>query len=204
MSNQASLETSFENATSKESKQRNILRNACDRKKYVEKLVVLITRRRLAMNCVTWPEFQDFCLSLNPAIDDLLITSRSTVRSHITRIFNLYRDQIGKSLQSAQSMVHFSGDIWTSPNGKGFFGICVQWVDQEYKLQKALLALPEIAFDHSGKHQSVLLVEQIEWFNIASNLGYFVGDNHGSNDACLRELSEMLRLRYQVSESPIF
>lgn len=70
--------------------------------------------------------------------------------------------------------------------------ITAQWVDEQYKLQKALLSLPYLEGSHTGDAQSVFLFNTISEFGIAGNLGYCVSDNHGANDTALRALSRRL------------
>ncbi|EXK77326.1 hypothetical protein FOQG_17962 [Fusarium oxysporum f. sp. raphani 54005] len=44
---------------------------------------------------------------------------------------------------TTQSKINISSDLWTSPHRHGVLAVRVQWVDEDYKLQKALLGLPE-------------------------------------------------------------
>lgn len=157
-----------------------------DRTKYLEALVLLVCRRKLPFNIVTWPEFRRFCLTLNPSIESSLISSRSTLVAHITKVYNFYRDELRKKLQKANSSVHISGDLWSSPNRISFIGVHAQWVDEKYTTQNILIGLPECQFSHSGPQQASHIMELIKWFDIGCNVGYFTGDNAGSNDTCLQ------------------
>jgi len=65
------------------------------------------------------------------------------------------------NLQKAKSRIHFSSDNVVVPQigreGIGFLGVTAQWVDEDedededevYTLQKALLGMPEVQYDHS-------------------------------------------------------
>ena len=79
----------------------------------------------------------------------------------------------------------------------GVLAICVQWVDAQYQLQKALLGLPECQYSHSGDTQAGLIAEVLRSFNI-TKLGYHTSDNATSNDACLESLSEILQAKHNV------
>jgi hypothetical protein len=59
-------------------------------------------------------------------------------------------------------------------------------VDNGYRLQKALLAMPECRYNHSGERQATLMAEAIEEYGIAKQIGYHTGDNATSNDTCLK------------------
>jgi len=66
------------------------LRRAFNRQRYIEAMVGLLTRRRLPFSAVTWDEMAEIMLAANPAIEDLLLTSRMAAMRHITANFNLY------------------------------------------------------------------------------------------------------------------
>jgi hypothetical protein len=171
---------------------------------YLEALVTLVCRRRLPFNIVTWPEFRKFCLVLNPTIETLLISSRSTLVNHITKVYDFHRLILRKRLQSAKSMIHFSADMWSSPNRLSLIGVCVQWIGENYTLQKALLGLPECQTGHSGPQQASHIMELVRWFDIGRNLGYFTSDNASSNDTCIRAISETLSNEYDVVSQALF
>lgn len=135
---------------------------------------------------------KDLALACNPAIEDLLITSRRTVVWYIASNYNLYRAQIRESLSTAITPIHISSDLWTSPHRHALFAVCTQWVDCDYQLQNALLALPECRFNHSGHKQASLILQTLEAFDIQSRLGYHTGDNATSNDSCIEVLESKL------------
>jgi hypothetical protein len=58
-----------------------------------------------------------------------------------------------------------------------FLVICVQWVDEEYLLRKALLGLPQLRYSHGGELQAWHILEAIRFFRIHEKIGYFVCDN---------------------------
>jgi hypothetical protein len=77
--------------------------------------------------------------------------------------------------------------------------VCAQWVDRDYQLQKALLGLPELRDRHSREQQAVYVMDTLRKYNIASQIGYHVGDNATSNGTCLEALSKQLKREYNVS-----
>jgi hypothetical protein len=170
-----------------------------DYARYMRSLILLICRRRLPLNCVTWPEWLDFCLSLNPTAEKQLITSRSTVVSHITSVYSEYRKGVHERLQKAKSLVHLSADLWTSPSRVSFVGICGHLIDENYTLQRMLLGLPECQSGHSGPEQAAHIMDMVRHFGVAQKLGYFTCDNASSNNTCLQAISTTLRSEYGVS-----
>jgi hypothetical protein len=107
-----------------------------DRSEYLESLVHLVCHGKLPFNIVTWPKFRRYSLSLNPTLERSLIKSRSTLVAHITKVYAFYRDQLRMKLRNSKSLIHFSVDLWSSPNRISFLGMHVKWVDEDYTLQK--------------------------------------------------------------------
>jgi hypothetical protein len=178
------------------------LRNAFNRQAYVDAIIGLVTRRRVAFSMVEWDELKDLALACNPAIEDSLITSRRTVMRYISASYELYADHLAQSLQSAVSMIHISSDLWTSPHRHGMLAVCGQWVDKDYGLRKALLGLLECPKDHSGKSQAGLIADVLKRFGIR-RVGYHTGDNATSNNTCLEALSEKLFNEREIIFDPV-
>jgi hypothetical protein len=175
------------------------LRGSFNPQAYREALIGLLTRRRVPLSAVEWEELEQLCLACNPAIKDELITSRTTVVRYIAANHELYREQLSTSMTAAMSPIHISSDLWTSPHRHSMLAVCAQWVDRDYQLQKALLGLPELRDSHSGEQQAVYIMDTLRKYNIASQIGYHVGDNATSNDTCLEALSKQLKREYNVS-----
>ncbi|CEJ91366.1 Putative Ribonuclease H-like protein [[Torrubiella] hemipterigena] len=205
---QQSLEVAFSRA--KDQKQaavsqdeQAVLRNTIELDAFFEAQIQLITRRRLPLNYVSWPEYQALLYAVNPRADEILIQSGNTALAHIEQSYRIHRENIGMQLRSARSQIHFSIDLWSSPHRKAFLGICGQWVDEEYQLREALLGLPNVQENHSGETMARHLLDTIRHFDIASNVGYFTSDNATANDACMRALSLGLANEFNVSIDPI-
>jgi hypothetical protein len=178
----------------------SFLRNAFNRQGYIEAIIGLLTRRRVAFSAVEWDELKGLALACNPSIEDLLITSRRTAMRHISANFELYASQLREKLQNSQSMIHIASDLWTSPHRHALLAVCAQWVDKDYKLQKALLGLPECRYGHGGERQASLIAKTLRNFGI-TNFGYHTGDNATSNNTCLESLSRSFREEYGVSKA---
>jgi hypothetical protein len=174
------------------------LRSLFDRNAYKEAIVGLLCRRRLSFAAVEWSEFRDIALVCNPAIDDLLITSRRTAVRLIAANYSLYSEQLSVCLSKAKSPIHIQSDLWTSPHRHALLAVCGQWVDDDFKLQKALLGLLECPHDHSGKAQADLILEVLEKYDIQSNIEWHTGDNATSNDTTLETLESRLLEEHNV------
>ncbi|KAI8401866.1 hypothetical protein FOFC_08452 [Fusarium oxysporum] len=178
------------------------LRRMFDRDRYLDAIVSLITRRRLAFSAINWDEMQEIMLAANPAIEDLLVTNRSALMRLIDATYELYSSQLMATLEASISKIHILSDLWTSPHRHGILAISARWVDQDYRPQRALLAMPECRYSHSGETQASLIIDTLAKYGIASKVGYHVGDNATSNDTCLSYLSRRLRDDYGLTFDP--
>lgn len=88
--------------------------------------------------------------------------------------------------------------MWSAPNHKALLGVCVKFVDPDGKgLLQALLALSELPGldgpgSHGGMEQWKLLRRTLDDYNVWHKIGFYTGDNHGSNDKLCRLLGEHL------------
>ena len=73
--------------------------------------------------------FLEFLIMLFPKVESL-IPGKTTVRKWIIIAFQNRRGQLKGELQKAQSLVHFSFDLWTSPNHLALLGIVAHFVDE--------------------------------------------------------------------------
>ncbi|KAG7408556.1 Zinc finger BED domain-containing protein DAYSLEEPER [Fusarium oxysporum f. sp. rapae] len=178
------------------------LRRMFDRDRYLDAIISLITRRRLAFSAINWDEMQEIMLAANPAIEDLLVTNRSALMRLIDATYELYSSQLMATLEASISKIHILSDLWTSPHRHGILAISARWVDQDYQPQRALLAMPECRYSHSGETQASLIIDTLAKYGIASKVGYHVGDNATSNDTCLSYLSRRLRDDYGLTFDP--
>lgn len=181
-----------------------ILRQAFDKPRFIRAFIALCARRRLSLSATDWPELQELILAGNPAIQDLLKLSRRTLIRLLEKNHLEYRKQLQVAIQDAVGQIHFSTDMWTSPARRGHLAICVQWVDYEYKLRKALLGLPQVLYSHSGESQAVHILSVLKVYGITTRIGCHTGDNATSNDTLLRELSSHLMAEYQVITMILF
>jgi len=177
---------------SEEDVKTEVLKAVLDKQVIREALVSLIVLHNLPFRAVEWPAIHTLLKAVNPAIDEEIISSHSEVSTRIHTLFLSSKDLVRKRLQLAMSKIHFSLDLWTSPNKNQFLAICAHFVDPNgKKLQKALLGLRTV-ITHGGAEQATLLISTLHDYGIVAKIGYIMGDNHGSNDTLCRGLKTYL------------
>lgn len=92
------------------------LRRIFDRDRYLDAIISLITRRRLAFSAITWDEMQEIMLAANPAIEDLLVTNRCALMRLINATYEIYPSQLMATLEASVSKIHISSDLCSAPN----------------------------------------------------------------------------------------
>jgi len=128
-----------------------------DQKIFNSHLVRLIVTRSLPFSVTEWPEFHALLQILNPDAEQYLQTSHNSIQPLIRTAWIDKKKDLQSWLQTAQSPIHISVDIWTSPNSYLFLGVVAFFVRQdENQISKFLLGLPEIG-GHSGEEQFEIL-----------------------------------------------
>ena len=131
--------------------------------------------------------------SINYIAADALPRSYSSIPHAISAAFIEHQEAVKQRLQRSLSRIHFSIDIWTSPNKIGFQAICCHFVDADTRsLRKCLLALKPHGAFHGGEPQAKAFLEVVERYGITYNVGHCTTDNGSSNNTLLRAIAEAI------------
>lgn len=127
--------------------------------------------------------FRELIAYLNVSLAALLPYARSTLRKWIFADHEAHKKRVQTHLSSALSRVHFSFDIWTSPNSHSIIAVFGHFIDSSGKKQRRLLAFRRMAGKHTGENIAAMLVEVIqEWGVPGKQIGWFMCDNAQNND----------------------
>lgn len=162
-----------------------------------------ISRCSVSFNIVEISEFRNLLAYLNPEVNNWLPTSHSTIHKWTMRCYDNERNQVIARVQSALSKIHFTVDLWTSPNKLPLVGIIGHYITENGDLCQSVLSLREIHGRHTGENQALIIVKVIAEFGIASKLGYFMMDNATNNDTMIATLSALLLNEYNIEYNAI-
>jgi hypothetical protein len=140
-------------------------------------------------------EFRALLLYLNPAIDNFLPSSYTTIQLWTIRMYTAEKLRIQQRVQSALSKVHFTIDLWSSPNSLSIPSIISYYISDTSSLEHSVLALKELDGAHTGDNQALSIMEVINKYGIVTKVGYFVMDNVRNNDTMIEALS---RCKYSL------
>ncbi|KAJ3454150.1 hypothetical protein MRS44_018044 [Fusarium solani] len=188
---------------SKPGRMRYTLRSVINVDAFREAQMLLSAHKHLPLNFVTWPEYQALLAAINPAVEEFLTDSGSTVAADLNRAYDAHQQSVKEWLERARSLVHIAMDVWSSPQRKAYIAVHAQWVDEAYKPRKALLGLPNLRRSHAGAAMAPHLMTIIRQYNLAHRIGYFTGDNDAKNDTCLRQLAVELSQEYGLTLDPV-
>ena len=138
---------------------------------------------------VEYEEFQALIQYINNTCDEWLPYSHNIVNKWVSRIFRQEQEHIRQSLHSVKSKIHFSCDLWTSPNSLAILGVIIHFIIENGELRQAVLGLKEVKDEHTREHLASKIMEVVEIYGIASKLGYFMMDNASNNDIMMFKLS---------------
>ena len=88
--------------------------------------------------------------------------------------------------------MHFTFDLWTSPNHRAFLGVIGHWVDNQGKLHSTVLGLRRFRERHTGENQAIHFWEVATRYKLVDKIGYFTLDNATNNDSALRFVKNYL------------
>jgi hypothetical protein len=148
----------------------------------------LITCHDLPFTFPTWQEFFDLLYAIRPQAADFLPASSTTVRTWIIHSFEIQKKEIKQSLLDSLSLIHFTIDLWTSPNHLALLGVVAHYTDKTGQLRLALLALRELEGVHSGENQCKVFVEVLQEYGVQHKIGFLIMDNATNNDTLMEHL----------------
>src|SRR6266480_3755072 len=100
------------------------------------------------------------------------------------------KDHIQTALYSAISSIHFTLDLWLSPNHLSLLDIVAHYTNDNGLLWQSTLAMKEVEGQHMGENLAAVLLDVIRDYRIQNRLGYFMGDNTSNNDTMLQMVAE--------------
>ena len=127
------------------------------------------------------------------AIPSTLQKSRSTIRSWIIEGYVNAQAVIKQGLSEAR-IVHFTFDLWTSPNHRVFLGVVGHWIAAygHGKLQSTLLGLRRFHGSYTGVNQAEHFWKVVKQYELETKIGYFTLDNATNNDTTLIQIAVYL------------
>ena len=117
--------------------------------------------------------------------------SRGEVPKLLEEGFTTHRQTLITKLKFSLAQLHFSIDIWSSPNHHSLLAIVAHFINLDSRqLCKALLALRELEGAHSGEAIGETFLRVINSYGIQDKIGYVTLDNAYNNDTMLQAVAK--------------
>jgi hypothetical protein len=110
-----------------------------------------ITACGVPFRMVSREEFRALLHYLDPEVDVWLPDSHMSIQAWTLRTYENERLRVQQKVQSALSKVHFTIDLWSSPNSLAILGMIAHYISENEDLTHSVLALKELEGKHSGK-----------------------------------------------------
>lgn len=101
------------------------------RKPVLDALISFLVICQLAFSMATNHLFIDFLQLLYPTIEKLIPKSRTTIRGYIMAAFEAKKVKVKLALAKSKSQIHFSFDLWTSPNHLALLGVVGHFINEK-------------------------------------------------------------------------
>ena len=147
----------------------------------------------MAFDQVESEDFRVFLQYLNPVANDKLPNSHNTIKARVMTHFLEGKETVKQNLHAAVSDIHFTLDLWSSPNHLGLLGINAHFTREDRGLQIVTIALRELRGAHSGPNIAEIVLEVIDGYGIMNKVGYFTMDNATNNHTMMEELQSKIR-----------
>ena len=106
------------------------LTSAVLRQPLINALITLLVVCQLAFTLATNHLFIAFLKTIYPTIEQLLPKSSTTIRKYVILAFEKRKGVLKAALRRSKSQIHFSFDLWTSPNHLALLGIVGHYIDE--------------------------------------------------------------------------
>ena len=106
------------------------LTSAVLRQPLLNALITLLVVCQLAFTLATNHLFIAFLKTIFPTIEQLMPKSATTIRKYVLLAFEKRRGVLKLALRCSKSQIHFSFDLWTSPNHLALLGIVGHYIDE--------------------------------------------------------------------------
>jgi hypothetical protein len=153
-----------------------------------ELAVGYIVNADLPFTTMTDPFIRELLEQLNKPVASEASLGRSTIVSDLEKIYLAKRAIIQQELFEASTAIHFSFDLWSSPNNLAVIAIFAHFLDRSHRRCNRLLAFQQHSGRHNGENIAQTIRDVIYSWRIQERVGVAICDNVSSNDTCLQAL----------------
>ena len=111
-------------------------------------------------------DFQEMLCACNEAVEPYLPRSGSTIKNWVVDEFEKVKNEVQVQLMHAQSKVHISFDLWSSPSGYSLCGIVAHFIGLQNTVQHCLIGMKCIGCSYSGENITAEVIPVLKEFEL--------------------------------------
>jgi len=161
-------------------------------------LINWIVRTQQPFTVIESEPFRQLLTYLNSNTLKYIPKTADTIRTHTQSVFHHTKRILIENLSTARSDIHFSFDLWSSPNYKAMIAVVGHWTAKDYSLKTVLLGIREVHGSHTGPNITNSIYPLLEELGVLRKLGYSISDNAGNNDTALESLSDIMLEKHGI------
>ena len=152
------------------------------RKSLVAKMIIM---HELPLRFVEYTGFQEMMGYCQPRFESM---SRNTLKSEIFKLYNFERDKTKKLLESIESRVAITTDMWTSSTKMGYMIVTMHFIDKSWVLHSRIMRFIHVLSPHDAESLGDQLVKCLFDWNIDRKLSAIAVDNCSTNDLMIDKI----------------
>lgn len=146
----------------------------------------------LPLSAFDGPFLQELLRQFDPSLARDLYLGRATMASQLHQLFKAKKEVVKAEIGQALTLIHFSFDLWTSPNQRAFISVFSHFLNAEGIYKSRIIAFEHVSEAHSGENIAQILEVIAKDWSFAHKVGVGVCDNALNNDTCLKALFDRL------------
>ncbi|KAL5739860.1 hypothetical protein ACOSP7_028754 [Xanthoceras sorbifolium] len=114
--------------------------------------------------------------------------SRNTLKSEIFKLYNIERDKTLKLLESIESKVAITTDMWTSSTKMVYMVVTMHFIDKSWVLHSRIMRFIHVLSPHDAESLGDQLMKCLLDWNVDRKLSAITVDNCSTNDSMIDKI----------------
>lgn len=141
----------------------------------------------VAFNKFEDESFDNWMASLQPTFKCI---GRQTIRNDSVAMFERIKRELRSELQSINSRICFTSDLWTSNQKLGYICLTAHYIGPDFILKKKIIAFKDVKYPHSGVAIEEAITKCLTDYGIKEKIFTITLDNASNNKSACDLLQE--------------
>ncbi|XP_021967047.1 zinc finger BED domain-containing protein DAYSLEEPER [Folsomia candida] len=123
------------------------------------------------------------------------LPSATTIKRRITELYDIEKNNLKNLIQSIESKVSFTVDVWTSKTQVAFQGVMMHWIGKDWTLNELPLDLDILHGSHTGETLATSFMNILKEFDLHNRILAITTDNASNCDTFFSNIQMQLELK---------